>query len=146
MGLFGTKKDEKPAAPSGPEIEPPRAAPASQVRAAEPGARVGIDHAIQLIRSLPTEKNVDLVVKVLKTTLESLGIRVADIVLDAAQRQKDLQSRVGQLTSEIEHLEKEIEQRKEEIARLEAAYAETTKVRGYLEEEEVAVVEDDVKA
>src|SRR5688572_10275529 len=109
MGLFGTKKDDKPATgPAvGTEIEGAYG-PASQVRAAEavgnaPG-RVGIDHAIQLIRSLPTEKNVDLVVKVLKTTLESLGIRVVDIVNDAAQRQKDLQSRVGQLKSEIELL------------------------------------------
>jgi Tfp pilus assembly protein FimV len=122
--------------------------PTSQVRPGEPAAagsgRVGIDHAISLIRSLPTDKNVDLVVKVLKTTLESLGIRIQDIVLDAAQRQKELQARVGQLKSEIEHLQKEIEQRSEEIVRLDAAYAETTKVRGYLDDEQVDLIPDDV--
>jgi hypothetical protein len=149
MGLFGTKKDDRPAtgAPPVPEIEGARP-PMSQVRSADaPGGtpgRVGIDHAIQLIRSLPTDKNVDLVVKVLKTTLESLGIRIADIVLDAAQRQKELQGRVGQLKTEIEHLQKEIEQRSEEIVRLEAAYAETTKVRGYLDDEAVELLPDEV--
>ncbi len=148
MGLFGTKKDDKPSvapggALAGAELESPRP-PQSQVRGAEastslPPGRLGIDHAIQLIRSLPTDKNVDLVVKVLKTTLESLGIRVADIVLDAAQRQNDLQNRVGQLKSEIATLEKEIEQRAQEIMRLDAAYAETTKVRGYLEDPDAPI-------
>jgi hypothetical protein len=106
MGLFGTKKDDRPATGAAGviEVEGSRA-PTSQVRGADvsassPPGHLGIDHAIELIRSLPTDKNVDLVVKVLKTTLESLGIRVAEIVLDAAQRQKDIQTRVGQLKSE----------------------------------------------
>lgn len=150
MGFFANKRDEKPAtgALAVPEIEPAHHhhAPASQVRALEAPVeqpRIGIDHAIQLIRSLPTERNVDLVVTVLKTTLESLGIRVTDIVDDAARRQKDLEGRVGQLKSEIGSLEREIEQRAQEILRLEAAHAETTKVRDYLETEELQVVADD---
>jgi hypothetical protein len=149
MGLFGTKKEDRPSSMPDTGViqnESPRP-PMSQVRgAAAPSAapgRLGIDHAIDLIRSLPTEQNVDLVVKVLKTTLESLGIRVADIVLDAAQRQKELQGRTGQLKSEIAALEKEIEQRTQEIGRLEAAYAETTKVRGYLEEDQVELTPDE---
>lgn len=141
MGLFGTTKktDEKSAAAPVIEIDP-APAPASQVRSAAPpaaaaqgGARVGIDHAIALIRSLPTDKNVDLVVTVLKTTLESLGIRIADIVQDAAKRQKDIEGRVAQFKVEITALEKEIDQRANEIVRLEAAHAETTTVREYLE-------------
>jgi hypothetical protein len=149
MGFFATKRDEKTAtgAFAVPEIEPsPPQAPASQVRALEapsPQPRIGIDHAIELIRSLPTERNVELVVTVLKTTLESLGIRVNDIVQDAARRQKDLEGRVGQLKNEIGTLEKEIEQRAQEIVRLEAAHAETTKVRDYLEAEEIQLVADD---
>lgn len=147
MGLFGTKKDERPATGPAPVIDIETARPNASLpappAATNTPARVGIDHAIQLIRTLPTDKNVDLVVKVLTTTLESLGIRVADIVLDATQRQKDLRNRVGQLKSEIEHHQKEIEQRAQEIVRLEAAYAETTKVRGYLEGEEVEVEPDD---
>lgn len=149
MGFFAPKRDEKPATTSlVPEIEPAQHAPPSQVRQLEAAPtpqqpRLGIDHAIQLIRSLPTEKNVDLVVTVLKTTLESLGIRIADIVKDAAQRQQDLEGRVGQLKSEIGSLEKEIEQRAQEIVRLESAHAETTQVRDYLEAEELQIVSDD---
>lgn len=149
MGLFGTKKDDRAAAGASvaPEIEAP-VAPTSQVRTSQAApanapVRVGIDHAIQLIRSLPTDKNVDLVVTVLKTTLESLGIRVVDIINDAVQRQKDLQGRVGQLKGEIQMLEKEIDQRTQEIVRLEAAHAETTKVREYLEGEEIQLVPDE---
>lgn len=149
MGFFATKRDERPVmgALGVPEIEPARSiAPTSQVRALEAPSeqpRIGIDHAIQLIRSLPTERNVDLVVTVLKTTLESLGIRVTDIVADAVRRQKDLEGRVGQLKSEIGTLEKEIEQRAQEILRLEAAHAETSKVRDYLETEELQLVSDE---
>lgn len=146
MGFFANKRDDRLATAAEPAVELPHAPP-SQVRPLEPVAspspRVGIDHAIQLIRSLPTDRNVNLVVTVLKTTLESLGIRVTDIVADAAQRQKDLQGRVGQLKSEIEMLQKEIEQRAQEIVRLEAAHAETTKVRDYLEAEELELVSDD---
>ncbi len=139
MGLFGTKKEDIPAIepPGFPEIES-APSPPSQVRApvspahAVP-ARFGIDHAIGLIRSLPTDENLELVVKVLKTTLESLGISIADIVNDAAQRQQDLENRTGQLRSEIEHLEKEIDQRAKQIEQLEAAHAEATTVRNYLE-------------
>ena len=139
MGLFGTKKEDIPAIeppPGFPEIEG-APSPSSQMRApvapqAVP-ARFGIDHAIGLIRSLPTDENLELVVKVLKTTLESLGIRITDIVNDAAQRQRDLENRTSQLRSEIEHLEKEIDQRAKQIEQLDAAHAEATKVRNYLE-------------
>lgn len=152
MGFFANKRDEKSATGVSivPEIEPAHhaPAPASQVRQMEAPAavqqpRMGIDHAIQLMRSLPTDRNVDLVVTVLKTTLESLGIRVTDIVADAARRQSDLEGRVGQLKSEIGTLEKEIEQRTQEIVRLEAAHAETTKVRDYLETEELQITPAD---
>jgi len=70
MAFFGAKKaDEKPAT-GGPNSQ----APASLTRVTGvPGAEgsapaVGIDHAIMLMRQLPTDKNVDIVVTVLKAT------------------------------------------------------------------------------
>ncbi len=147
MALFGSKKPEKPSTVPAADVEP-APQPASQVReagapaSATPSPRVGIDHAIQLMRSLPTDKNVHLVVSVLKTTLESLGIRVVDIVADASKRQKDLEGRVAQLKSEIQALEQEVDRRTQEIVRLESAHAETTKVKGYLEGEEIDLVDD----
>jgi hypothetical protein len=122
MALFGTKRiEEKPESGNNNSQ-----APASLTRVSGAPARgpaVGIDHAIMLMRQLPTDKNVDLVVRVLKTTLESLNVRVVDIVADAARRQQEIEGRVSQLKSEIATLEQEIAKRTDEIDRLEAVHA-----------------------
>lgn len=93
----------------------------------------GIDQAIQLMRSLPVDQNVELVVTVIKTTLESLRVKVADIIVDADRKTKDLEERVANLKRAIADFEKEIETRREEIGRLEADFKETTSVRARLE-------------
>src|SRR4051812_934682 len=88
---------------------------AEDATAPGPNLGFGIDHAIQLLRSVPMDQNVELVVSVVKTTLESLNVRVADIVRDAIRRQKDLENRVGTLKGEIAALEKQMELRVAEI-------------------------------
>jgi cell division protein FtsB len=145
MGFFGTKKTESEengaAMTPAPAAVPAPAAQKAKAAAAPEGSspRYGIDNAIQLMRSLPTDKNIDLVITVLKTTLESLNISVAEIVRDAARREKDIEGRVTALKAEIATLEKEMEQRVTEIMRLEAAHSETTRVKDYLERDEVSV-------
>ena len=99
----------------------------------EPRPHYGIEQAIQLMRALPVDQNPQLVVAVIKTTLESLKVKVSDIISDAARKQKDLEERVSNLKRAIADFEKEIETRREEIARLEADHKETTAVRGRLE-------------
>ena len=81
----------------------------------EPRPHYGIEQAIQLMRALPVDQNPALVVAVIKTTLESLKVKVSDIIEDAARKQKDLEERVGNLKRAIADFEKEIETRKEEI-------------------------------
>src|SRR4051812_46204620 len=66
-----------------------------------PSVDYGIDSAIQLMRALPVDQNVELVVQVIKTTLESLKVRVSDIIQDAARKQRDLEGRVTNLKREI---------------------------------------------
>lgn len=105
----------------------------------EPRPHYGIEQAITLMRALPVDQNPALVVAVIKTTLESLKVKVSDIITDAARKQKDLEERVANLKRAISDFEKEIETRKEEIARLEADHKETTAVRGRLELAEKAV-------
>jgi hypothetical protein len=132
MALFGTTKKAEDKPPGGANSQ----APASATRVTNaPGAApaVGIDHAIMLMRQLPTGKNVDLVVTVLKATLESLNIRVVDIIADATRRQKELEGRAGQLKGEIAALQQEVAKREDEIKRIDEAYAETTKVKEHLE-------------
>lgn len=99
----------------------------------EPHPHYGIEQAIHLMRALPVDQNPALVVAVIKTTLESLKVKVSDIINDAARKQKDLEDRVSNLKRAIADFEKEIETRREEIARLEADHKETTAVRGRLE-------------
>jgi hypothetical protein len=93
----------------------------------------GINQAIQLMRSLPADQNPELVVIVIKATLESLKVKVADIITDAERKTKDLEERVSNLKRAIADFEKEIETRKEEIGRLEADHSETSAVRQRLE-------------
>ncbi len=99
----------------------------------EPRPHYGIEQAITLMRALPVDQNPALVVAVIKTTLESLKVKVSDIILDATRKQKDLEDRVSNLKRAIADFEKEIETRREEIGRLEADHKETTAVRGRLE-------------
>lgn len=155
MGIFdrSAKKPDKQPAPAGQaaaeagdfadspvETVALGGAPVSAARPAPPPPEpveerphYGIAEAIQLMRALPVDQNVELVVQVIKTTLESLKVRVSDIIEDAAKKQHDIESRVTNLKAAIVDLEKEIQTRKEEIARLEADHSETSAVRARLE-------------
>lgn len=155
MGIFdrgGKKPQDKPAAatedsdyfdsPSenvslnapAPSASTPQKAVAQRVVEEEPRPHYGIQNAIELMRGLPVDQaNVELVVAVIKGTLESLKVKVSDIIVDASARQRDLEGRVANLKQQIADFEKEIATRKEEIARLDADHAETTDVKGKLE-------------
>jgi hypothetical protein len=113
---------------------PAQARPAAPPREEEPPRHsYGIEKAIQLMRMLPVDQNVELVVTVIKTTLESLQMKVSDIISDATRKEKDLEGRVANLKQQISDFEKEIQTRKEEIARLEADHEETSNVKARLE-------------
>jgi hypothetical protein len=143
MGLFDkkTKRDDKP---NGVDDEPsivvtPQPAPTQDipVRAApapapapEP-ADYGINKAIELIRSLPDD-NMELVVLVVKTTLESANVKVSTIINDAVRKQSMLEKRIDSLAREVSALEAEVAARKREIATLEADYKETSTVKEWL--------------
>jgi hypothetical protein len=123
-------------APAGPTASAPAASstgPSSVVVDDEPRPAYGINQAIELMRALPVDQNPELVVIVIKSTLESLKVKVSDIIVDADRKTKDLEERVGNLKRAIADFEKEIETRKEEIGRLEADHKETTSVRQRLE-------------
>ncbi len=109
---------------------------AAQPRRRQPepdfGSDYGIDKAIQLMRTLPAD-NVELVVQVVKHTLESTNVHIPEIIDDAKRKQDDIQGRIKVLRGEIADFEKEIETRREEISRLDADYKETSLVRERLE-------------
>lgn len=101
----------------------------SQPPSAETNMRYGIDDAIKLMRTLPVEENENLVVRVMKTTLESLKVRIGDIVDDAMKRQDVLGKKVADYRAQIVSFEREIEARRHEINRLEEELGEVTRVK-----------------
>jgi septal ring factor EnvC (AmiA/AmiB activator) len=110
-----------------------QAAPAPAPVVEEERPAYGIENAIQLMRALPVDQNVELVVQVIKTTLESLRVKVSDIIEDASRKQQNIEARISSLKAAIAEFEKEIAQRKDEIAKLEADHAETSAVKARLE-------------
>jgi uncharacterized small protein (DUF1192 family) len=90
-----------------------------------------INKAIELIRALPDD-NMELVVTIVRATLESVNIKVSTIIDDAARKQTHLEARIGVLSREIAALEAEVAVRQQEIASLEADYKETSTVKDWL--------------
>jgi len=152
MGLFDKRKKgddfdspvenidlSAPPAQPEPQAIPAAAAPAERQIEAEPppdedydAPAYGIDDAIQLMRALPGD-NVELVVQVVKRTLESTKVKVKTIIDDASRKQSDIEGRIDVLKKEITEYEQEIATRKEEIEKLEADHKETTLVKDRLQ-------------
>jgi hypothetical protein len=102
--------------------------------AAVPARRVyGIGDAIQLMRSLPVDQNVDLIVQVIRATLASMNVRVQDIIEDAVRKEKATEAGISSLHGKVADLERELAARREEILGLEADLKETTAVKERLE-------------
>ncbi len=88
----------------------------------------GIDDAIALMRTLPSE-NIELVVQVVKQTLESARIDIPVIIEDASAKLQRIDGRIVVLRDAIAELEREIDTRRAEIDQLEAENRETTRVK-----------------
>jgi hypothetical protein len=143
MGLFEKKIKRPSDLDDEPEVAVPTPVPVKPVEAVKPAPApapvaaksdhpdYGINKAIELMRLLPDE-NVELIVRVVKTTLESTNINVASIVKDATRKQAQIEARVDVLKKEIAGLESEIATRRSEIGVLEADHQETTKVKDRL--------------
>jgi len=98
-----------------------------------PGRPFGIAEAIQLLRSLPTEQNSELIVRVVRTTLESLNVHLSDIIDDASRKQQQTEERIAAVQFQVSDLEKQLETLRQEIVGLEADLKETTDVKERLE-------------
>src|SRR5713101_9599198 len=88
--------------------------------------RYGIGDVIRLLRTLPSDQHADLVVRVIRTTLESVEVHVSDLIQDAANHEQKLGNRIAELRAQMLELTKQIDIHREEASRLEADLAETT--------------------
>mgnify|MGYP000618831463 CR=1 FL=1 len=92
----------------------------------------GIEDAIQLMKSLPRD-NPEVVVTVVKKTLESTNIQVKDILSDAKDKEERIRSKHKALEAEIKQLQEQISKRNQQISDLVQDLNETTDVRQQLE-------------
>lgn len=92
----------------------------------------GIEEVIGLMRELPTE-NRELVVTVVKKTLESTQIDLDEIIGGAEDKEARLRDKTQTLQSEIKNLQQEIEKRNQEITLLQKDLKETSSVKEKLE-------------
>lgn len=91
-----------------------------------------IEDAILLMRELPEDQRA-MVVSIVRKTLSSAQIDVADIIEDAGRKLARLEARSKQLNKEIEELELGITQRKAEINKIEEDASETASVKSSFE-------------
>ena len=89
----------------------------------------GIAETTLLMRTLPVDQNVELVVRVIRNTLESMNVQLSDIIEDALVKEKGLQDRMDTLKAEIAEFSALIDNRRQEIGRLHDELSETTTVR-----------------
>lgn len=95
----------------------------------------GIEEAVGLMRKLP-DVDTDVVITVVRKTLESANVRVNEIITDAEKKESNINKRTNTLTSEIEELQKKITLRNKEISILTKDLQETTKVKKLLQQGE----------
>lgn len=88
----------------------------------------GIDDAVQLVRQLPT-RNPELVMQVVKKTLESVRVDVSQIIDGATKKENRIEERIGSLRREIDQLEAQVAANRKEILALEAEEKEVSGVK-----------------
>jgi hypothetical protein len=91
--------------------------------------RFGIEDAIQLMRSLPADPNMSLVVRVVRVTLGAVHVSVEEIVQDALRKEAEIKDRIGSLEAQISDLEKQLANLRREIGTQQADLKETVNVR-----------------
>jgi hypothetical protein len=96
----------------------------------------GIAQANELMASLAGADNDDLVVRVVRTTLESVGVHVGELIAEANTREGELRTQIDRRRATIADLERQIESERSAITGLEGELALTGRTRNGLERSE----------
>jgi len=130
----GSSIQARPSVPAPPLNAPGGASVAPAAPSVAPSAAYGIESAIDLMRTLPFDENPDLVLRVVRKTLRSIGVSVEDIIDSASLRETALMADAAKHRGVIEQLEQEIAARRTSIDHIERELAETQGVRQRLED------------
>jgi hypothetical protein len=87
-------------------------------------ARYGIANALALLRDLPVDANPDLVMRVVRKTLESSHVRVEDLVAEAKSCSGKLEQAIASECASIADLEREIASKNAVVSKLRHELAE----------------------
>lgn len=88
----------------------------------------GIQETIKLLRAMP-KGDQDIVLMVVKKTLESMDVRVADIIRDAEIKEKGFNQLLSTLRAEVTDYQSKVKTKQQEIITLEVVLKETTAVK-----------------
>jgi hypothetical protein len=91
--------------------------------------RFGIDDAILLMRSLPTDPNMSLVVRVVRVTLGAVHVSIDEIIADALRKEARIKENIAGLESQIADIERQLGSLRRDIATQQADLKETANVR-----------------
>jgi hypothetical protein len=127
MSLFGKKTEPTP--PMYP-VSPGAEEPTGQSRG------YGVTDLIRLLKTIPVDQHPDLVVRVVKTTLESVGVQSSQVIDDAVRQEAAIGDRIAGFEREIEALMTQIQDRKDRIAALQVELSETTYAKERLQSAE----------
>jgi hypothetical protein len=96
----------------------------------------GIAQANDLMSRLAMGDNADLIVHVIRRTLESVGVQVGQLIAEAKSRESELRTQIDQRRSKIVELERQIGAERYAITDLESNLALTGRTRDGLERSE----------
>ena len=91
------------------KVAQPVAGPVATASVSKSSGHYGIGDVIRLLRTLPVDQHAELVVRVIRTTLESVNVHVSDLVEDASKQQQKLGDRITTLQAQIQDLSKQID-------------------------------------
>jgi hypothetical protein len=131
--LLGREAPKEPPAIEEAKAEPPPL-PAAPAAADKPDPDYSIDDAIELMRTLPLGPNADLVLRVVRKTLESTNVSVDDIIGEGTARERSIETDIADREMEIVRLEAEIAAKREHIKQRTKDLDETRLVRQRLEQ------------
>jgi hypothetical protein len=119
------------AAPAPPEPPEPKPAPAPKAPAVP---AFDVDNAIALMRKLPLNEEPELVLRIVRKTLQSTGVSIEEVIRSAKRRESTLSEEIEKDRAAIDQHERDIAELRANIESSSSRLGETRKVRASLQE------------
>jgi hypothetical protein len=99
------------------------------------GTPFTVEQALQLMKEVPTEGMPErVIVQVVRTTLESVGISIPELLAAASRRQDEVTNEIVRIQGEIASLHQAIEEKSAQVAYYQEQLGEIGSLRERFEE------------